>query len=251
MLQFFEYLSVFSNFLYNSCLVSSMNELFQQLCSWDIHCPEKFSRACFQLFYWRFETVKEKSSWTVWPLKMGSIGCLTMLVDCVWNVVAHAQKPDFVFRRKERVHLNRRGRQFSRLLAAEVCTSAVVMLDIPCSEVVWKVLSTHSNRQFPLHFPSRASPCAITFQLDSKSTNIHRVTSQKSKTLQGQCYTHNSRIKNMFEDCPPDNATHITWTCATEIYVRSSSTMRPFFFLSSKLILNDVINILKESSRTV
>ena len=80
-----------------------------------------------------------------------------------WNVMAHAQKPVFVFRKNGRVHLNRRGRQFSRLLAAEVCTSAVVMLDIPCSEVVWGVLATHSNRQFPLHFPSRASQCAITF----------------------------------------------------------------------------------------
>jgi hypothetical protein len=28
------------------------------------------------------------------------------------------------------------GRQFSRLLAAEVCASAVLMLDKPCSEVV-------------------------------------------------------------------------------------------------------------------
>jgi len=28
------------------------------------------------------------------------------------------------------------GRQFSRLLAAEVCASAVEMLDTPCSEVV-------------------------------------------------------------------------------------------------------------------
>ena len=28
------------------------------------------------------------------------------------------------------------GRQFIRLLAAEVCASAVVMLDTPCSEVV-------------------------------------------------------------------------------------------------------------------
>jgi hypothetical protein len=35
--------------------------------------------------------------------------------------MAHAQKPDFVFRRNGRVHLNRQGRQFSRLLAAEVC----------------------------------------------------------------------------------------------------------------------------------
>jgi hypothetical protein len=74
---------------------------------------------------------------------------------------------DFVFRRNGRVYLNRRGRQFSRLLAAEVCASAVVMLDTPCYAVVWRVLATHSIRQFPLHFPSRASPCAITFQLDS------------------------------------------------------------------------------------
>jgi len=81
--------------------------------------------------------------------------------------MAHAQKPDFVFRRNGRVHLNRRGRQFSRLLAAEVCASTVVMLDVPCSDVVWRVLATHSIRQFPLQFPSRASPCAITFQLES------------------------------------------------------------------------------------
>jgi len=87
-------------------------------------------------------------------------------VDCVWNVMAHAQKPYFVFRRNGRVHLNRHGRQFSRLLAAEVCASAVVMLDTPCSEVVWRVLATHSIRHFPLHYP-RASTCAITFQLDS------------------------------------------------------------------------------------
>ena len=59
------------------------------------------------------------------------------------------------------------GRQFSRLLAADVCASAVVMMVTPCSEVVRRVLATHSIRQFPLHFPSRESPCAITFQLES------------------------------------------------------------------------------------
>jgi len=89
------------------------------------------------------------------------------VADCVWNVMAHAQKPDFVFRRNGRAHLNRRGRQFSRLPAAEVCALAVVMLDTPCSEAVWRVLATHSIRQFPLYFPFRASPCAITFQLES------------------------------------------------------------------------------------
>jgi len=96
-------------------------------------------------------------------------------LDCVWNVMAHAQKPDFAFRRNGPVHLNRwggggRGCQFSRLLAAGLCASAVVMvvmLDTSCSKVVWRVMATHSIRLFPLHFPTHASPCAITFQPDS------------------------------------------------------------------------------------
>jgi len=97
------------------------------------------------------------------------------VADCAWNVTAHAQKRDFVFRRNGRVHLTlilltwkiwwapnnaskwqmgfnsalkvlyRQGRQFSRLLATEVCASAVVMLDTPCSEVVWRVLANHST----------------------------------------------------------------------------------------------------------
>ena len=61
------------------------------------------------------------------------------------------------------------GRQFSRLLTVGVCASAVVMLDTPCSEVVWRVLATHSIRQFPLHFTSRGSPCALILQLESTS----------------------------------------------------------------------------------
>ena len=107
------------------------------------------------------------------------------VVDCVWNAMAHAQKPHFVFRWNGRVHLNRRGgrgRQFSRLLAAEVCASAVVMLDTPCSEVVWRVLATHYiRRQFPLHFLSRAAPCAITFQLDSTTFIFTNETSSLAK----------------------------------------------------------------------
>jgi hypothetical protein len=95
-------------------------------------------------------------------------------LDCVINVMALAQKPVFVFRRNGRVHLNRRGRQFSRLLAAEVGVSAVVMLDTPCSEVVWRVLATHSIRQFTLHLLSLASPCAITFKLDPKHMYCNR-----------------------------------------------------------------------------
>ena len=32
-----------------------------------------------------------------------------------------------------------------------------------------RVLATHSIRQFPLHFPSRASPCATRFQTSSNT----------------------------------------------------------------------------------
>jgi hypothetical protein len=59
-------------------------------------------------------------------------------VELVWNVMAYAQKPEFVFHWNGRVRLNRRGSQFSWLLAAEVCASASAMLDTPRSEVVWE-----------------------------------------------------------------------------------------------------------------
>ena len=88
--------------------------------------------------------------------------------------MAHAQKLDFVFRRNGRVHLNRRGRQFSRLLAAEVCVSAVVMLGTPCFEVVWKYWLPTPFASFPFTFPpvchrvpshfNRTLPPALTFR---------------------------------------------------------------------------------------
>ena len=73
--------------------------------------------------------------------------------------MAHAQKPEFVFPRKGRVHLNRWGRQFSRLTAVEECGSVVVMvvmLDRPRSEVKWNYPG------YPLHSPVSPSlplPC--------------------------------------------------------------------------------------------
>jgi hypothetical protein len=97
--------------------------------------------------------------------------CACPLLDCDWNVMAHAQKPHFVFRRNGRVHLNRQGRQFNRLLEAEVCASAVVMLDTPCSEVVWRVLATHSIRQFPHSLPL---PCVTVCHLIS--TGVYYIT---------------------------------------------------------------------------
>ena len=45
------------------------------------------------------------------------------------------------------------GRQFSRLMAAEVCASAVVMLDTPCSEVVWECWQPTPFTSFPFTSP--------------------------------------------------------------------------------------------------
>jgi len=77
-------------------------------------------------------------------------------VEASWNVMAHAQKPNFVFRRNGRVHLKQRGRQSSRLLAAEVCASAVVMLETPMFP------GSVKGTGYPLHSPVSPSltlPC--------------------------------------------------------------------------------------------
>ena len=74
-------------------------------------------------------------------------------VELVRNLLAHAQKPVFVFRLNGRVHLNRRGSQFSRLLAAEVCASALVMLDTLRPEVVWEYWLPTPFGSFPFTSP--------------------------------------------------------------------------------------------------
>jgi hypothetical protein len=108
--------------------------------------------------------------------KQNELGCKHCLpsvsvVDCVWNVMAHAQKPDFVFRRNRRVHVNRRGRQFSRLLAAEVCASALVMLDTPRSEIMWEYWLPTPFAIFPFTSPPVR----------------HHVPSGFKRTLAGNC----------------------------------------------------------------
>jgi hypothetical protein len=162
---------------YIFCSLSFYLHIFQQV--WPLDFPSKLRCVAASIFefirssIWIsiYPTTRFLTSligrYSFKPLLLLLSACRHSCLDCVWNVMAHAQKPDCVFRRNGRVHLNRPGASFSRLLAAEVCASAVVMLDTPCSELVWSVLATHSICQFSLHFLSRASPCAITFQLDS------------------------------------------------------------------------------------
>jgi len=104
-------------------------------------------------------------------------------VEASWNVMEHAQKPDFVFRRNGRVHLNQRG-------ASVQSTTGSRGVRISGSNVGYtmflgsvKGTGTHSIRQFPRHFPSRASS-AIIFQLDS---TLQFSTASSSKTTLSPC----------------------------------------------------------------
>jgi len=93
-----------------------------------------------------------------------TLGKRHFAVKHVRNVMAHAQKPDLVFQRNGRVHLHRRRCHFSRLLAAEECGSANSNCIDRVPTYSARLLATHSIRIFPLHFPSRESPCAIRFR---------------------------------------------------------------------------------------
>ena len=97
-------------------------------------------------------------------------------VERVWNVIAHAQKPDFVIRAKRtRPFKSARwaGRQFSRLLEAEVCAiSGSNAGYIVFRGSVKSTGYTLHSPVFPLQLPSRASPWSITFQLESNAGYI-------------------------------------------------------------------------------
>ena len=90
------------------------------------------------------------------------------------NVMAHAQKPDFVFPRKTDESI-----QIGGGVSSVDCGSRGVRISF--SNAVYttfgggvRVLATHSIRQFPLHFPSRASPCATRFRTSSKRVKESR-----------------------------------------------------------------------------
>ena len=79
--------------------------------------------------------------------------------------MAHAQKPDFVFPRNGLVHLNR---YLSSVQSTAGSRGVRIRLSNAGYTTFWggvRVLYTHSIRQFPLHFPSRASPCTTRFRI--------------------------------------------------------------------------------------
>jgi len=76
-----------------------------------------------------------------------------MQEDCVWNVMAHARKPDFVFRRNGRVYLNLRR-------VSVQSTTGSRGLHISGSNVGYTMfLGSVKSTGYPLHWPvSRSLP---------------------------------------------------------------------------------------------
>ena len=89
------------------------------------------------------------------------------------------QEPDFVSRRNGRVHLNRPGEGGQASVQSIIGSRVVRITGINAGytmfrgSVRWYWLTI---RQFPLHFPSRASPCAIKFHQQSTTRQLHHCT---------------------------------------------------------------------------
>jgi hypothetical protein len=82
------------------------------------------------------------------------------MLDCVWNVMVHAQKPDFVFRRNGRVYLNRRGASVQSTTGSRgVCISG--------SNAGYTTFrGSMKSTGYPLHSPVSPSlplPCVTVF----------------------------------------------------------------------------------------
>ena len=90
-------------------------------------------------------------------------------VELMRNLMAHAQKPDFIFRLNGRVHKSARE-SVQSTAGSRGMRISVSNAGYTTSRGRMRVLATHSICQFPLHFPSRASPCATTFRTQYTTT---------------------------------------------------------------------------------
>jgi ribosomal protein L31 len=86
--------------------------------------------------------------------------CVGSLLGCVWNVTAHAKRTS---------PFKSAGASVQSTIGSRGVRISVSNAGYTVFRGSVRVLATHSIRQFPLHFSSRASPCAVRFQLDSTS----------------------------------------------------------------------------------
>jgi hypothetical protein len=114
-------------------------------------------------------------------------------VDCVWNVMAHAQKPDFFFRQNGLVHLNRRGAS----VQSNTVSRGVRISGINARYTMFR--GTVKSTGYPLHSPVPLSlplPCVTvchhisTGLYSPNGTASHVFSYSAVRTTNGVCKKH-------------------------------------------------------------
>jgi hypothetical protein len=111
-------------------------------------------------------------------------------------MMTHAQKPDSVFRRNGRDHLNRRGRQFSRLLAAEVCASAFI---VSSNAGYTMFLGSEKGTGCPLHWPVSPS-LPLPFVTVCRNISAGLYSGLRSREL-GNCTGSRGQSQSWVSEC--------------------------------------------------
>jgi hypothetical protein len=91
--------------------------------------------------------------------------------------MAHAQKPDFIFRRNGRVHLNRQGASVQSTTGSAIVRISGSNAGCAMFRGSVRVLATHSIRQFSRHFPPVPSHFnwTLPLTLSTVATGIQQV----------------------------------------------------------------------------
>ena len=136
-------------------------------------------------------------------------------------MTAHAQKPDSVFQRNGRVHLYRRGCQFSRVLAFLECRSA----ENDCSNTGWTIPSQAEDCWLPTPFaafPFTSPPVRRRVPPDSVSTLMFSTDGQAAER---SCQPHSTiRSDRMACHFRTRTAVFNFWRCVMGEWFRTFRT---------------------------
>ena len=107
---------------------------------------------------------------------------VVLSVDYVWNAMAHAQKPDFVFRRNGRIQLNRRGAS----VQSTTVSRCVLISGSNVSNAGYNMFrGSVKGIGYPLHSPVSSSlplPCVTVYH--HISTRLYQLKWRSVKTQQ-------------------------------------------------------------------
>jgi len=85
----------------------------------------------------------------IWEYTRSGLVMYNNVTDCIWNVMAHARKPDFVFLRNGRVHLSRQGASVQSTTGSRGSVKSTGLLT---PFVSFPFTSPPMRHRVPLHF---------------------------------------------------------------------------------------------------